>query len=430
MIGSWAAGGRRLWWWRTVHWSLATILLLGGYPQVWACQVEYSDWLIDALRSQGVHMEKRVGNFATQEECEAARQDAIQRSGDPGLANNMRCVDCPATAAQSVPTPATPSAGVYGAANAGPSAADRDAAAQALFESGRQGLLQSLKGTGSGSSGLGLKAPAAAGSGLALKTGTPPPAPAAALSADASELVRKEQDDFDRMRAEWLRRQQELTRQSVAYDNQWRHEVLASIKAIRVPNPAARPKELDDLRPGDVLLIGPDESFVAGAIKRADPMYRALDSLVSNNVTSEDLRYGKASHVLTFVRKVKEELLFLDHTSEGSRILNEQELMRRYGNRLAYIAKPQTKVDGRRLWEVARKAALQKKSDYGLLGSSVVCSERAAIAVAKATGVAMDKERHLFGLGAIDITPADFFDDKHVGKYFLVSTRPIVLRGK
>lgn len=76
------------------------ILLLLGPREALACLVEYSDWLIDAVRSQGVNMEKRVCNFATLAECEAARQDAIQRSGDPGLANNMRCVDCPSTTAQ------------------------------------------------------------------------------------------------------------------------------------------------------------------------------------------------------------------------------------------------------------------------------------------------------------------------------------------
>ncbi|WP_225073672.1 hypothetical protein [Desulfuromonas sp. CSMB_57] len=299
---------------------------------------------------------------------------------------------------------------------------------QQAFDKAKQQLLHSIKGGSSGTPGLGLKTAGSAGQGLALKSGTPP---VVTSTAQTSTAVRQEQHAFDNTQAEWLRRQQELIRQSVAYDNKWRNEVLASIKAIRVPNPAARPKELEDLRPGDVLLIGPDDSSVAGAIKRADPLYRALDSLVSPaNVSSEELRYGKASHVLTFVRKVKEELLFLDHTLEGSRIINEVELIRRYGNRPVYIAKPQAQVDGRKLWEVAREAALQRASDYGLLGSSVVCSERAAIAVAKATGVAMDKERHLFGLGAVDITPADFFDDKHVGRFFLVSTRPIVLRGR
>jgi hypothetical protein len=361
----------------------------------------------------------------------------------PGLAEKAMQMECPDPYARVMPVfkeaPPSSQGGRY--RGDAPSMADQESERlererqdrarfererQQAFDQAKQQLLHSMKGERAGSAGLNLKTSGSSGSGLPLKTGTPPVVPSSA----GSIVVHQEQDAFDRMQATWLRRQQELIRQSVAHDNKWRNEVLASITALRVPNPAARPRELDDLRPGDVLLIGPDDSFIAGAIKRADPLYRALDSLVSNNVSREELRYGKASHVLTFIRKVKEERLFLDHTSEGSRILNEQELLRRYGNRPAYIAKPQAKVDGRKLWEIAREAALQKKSDYGLLGSSVVCSERAAIAVAKASGVAMDKERHVFGLGAIDITPADFFDDKHVGKYFLVSTQPIILRGK
>jgi hypothetical protein len=93
------------------------------------------------------------------------------------------------------------------------------------------------------------------------------------------------------------------------------------------------------------------------------------------------------------------------------------------------IAKPQAKVDGRALWEAAREAALKSESDYGLFGDKLVCSERAAVVVAKATGTAMHRENHGFGIyGPIDITPADFFDEKHVGKYFLVSTYAILLQ--
>ena len=47
----------------------------------------------------------------------------------------------------------------------------------------------------------------------------------------------------------------------------------------------------------------------------------------------------------------------------------------------------------------------------------VVCSERAGIAVAKATGLDLQTRR----LGPIDITPGDFFDAQSVGKYFVVS---------
>ncbi len=97
-----------------------------------------------------------------------------------------------------------------------------------------------------------------------------------------------------------------------------------------------------------------------------------------------------------------------------------------------YVARPQTKVDGRELWETARESALQKQSDYGVRGGNVVCSERAAIAVAKATGVPLQEEHHVLSnfLPGIDITPNDFFDEKHAGKYFLISASPILTSEK
>jgi hypothetical protein len=401
-------------------------LMLLFAAEGWSCQIEYSDWLVNVFRQQGMSLDKRVGNYASLAECEAALREAVRQSADPNLANNMYCVDCPATSAPSNSAPAPSSAGEFGASDSGQVMPRQNAKNQDAFDQGKQELLQSLKGSVSSYSGLGLKTSGSTGAGLALKTGSPPPAPTSAV--DASPLVRKEQDAFDRTQAEWLRKQQALIRQSVAQDSQWRKEVLASIKARRIPGFATRPKELDDLRPGDVLLIGPDNSATARTIKNLDPLYRALDYFAAGNVSAPELKQGRATHVLTFVKRINGTMLFLDHTLEGSRVLNEEGLMRQYANRLAYIAKPQAKVDGRTLWEAAREVALKKESDYGLFGKSVVCSERAAIAIAKATGQQMDKENHAFGIwGPIDVTPSDFFDDKHVGKFFLVSTYPILL---
>ena len=66
----------------------------------------------------------------------------------------------------------------------------------------------------------------------------------------------------------------------------------------------------------------------------------------------------------------------------------------------------------------ARGATLQGKGGYGLVGKDkAVCSETAALAVAKATGLPITSRR----LGPVDVTPADFFDTEGVGKYFIVS---------
>jgi hypothetical protein len=241
-------------------------------------------------------------------------------------------------------------------------------------------------------------------------------------------IVQKEQEEFDKMNEAWLKRQQEFIREAANQDRKWKNEVLASIKAIRVPSPVFTPKTLDDLHPGDILLIAPDDSLTSQGIVRVDPLYRAIDYFSSGHVSEPEVKKGRVSHALAVVRTVNGEILFLDHTGEGSRILNREDYVRKYGQREFYVARPQAKVDGRELWGAAREAALKKNSDYGLFGQNVVCSERAAIAVAKATQLPLQDEHHRLGkrLGPVDITPNDFFDGEHVGKYFLISGSPIL----
>ena len=123
------------------------------------------------------------------------------------------------------------------------------------------------------------------------------------------------------------------------------------------------------------------------------------------------------SHALTFVKEVGGTFLFLDHTSEGTRILDDRTFLAEYGAREMYVARPHAIVDGRALWQEARAAALRPASDYGLLGDDVVCSERAGIAVARVTGTEPDRR-----LGPVDITPGDFFDTEGAtGKHFSVT---------
>lgn len=400
--------------------------LLIFHPVVgWSCQIEYSDWLVNVFRQQGVSLGKRTGNYASQSECEQALRNAVDQSGDPNLANNMRCVDCASPAAR---PPSDYAPGPEGASSRDTGSSTTGQDTQANFDRNNQELLLALKGGQVSASGLNLKTPGvppAPGTGLALKPATPASPTATAIS----DPARREQQHFDQARSEWLRKQQQLIRQSVAQEDKWRKEVLTSIRTKQVPRPVTRPKELDALRPGDVLLIGPDQSAIAWTIKNLDPLYRALDYFAAGHVSAPELKQGLATHVLTFIRRVDGVALFLDHTLEGSRVLTEKELLRKYGGRLAYIAKPLAKVDGRALWEAAREAALKPESDYGVFGDKLVCSERAAVVVAKATGTAMHREKHGLGIyGPIDITPADFFDEKHVGKYFLVSTYSILLQ--
>jgi hypothetical protein len=243
-------------------------------------------------------------------------------------------------------------------------------------------------------------------------------------------IVQREQDEFEKMNAAWLERQREFIKQAANQDKKWKNDVLASIKAIRVPSPVFTPKTLEDLHPGDILLIAPDDSLKSQGIARVDALYRAIDYFSSGKVSKPEWKKGRVSHAMAVVKAVNGEILFLDHTGsgEGSRILNKEDYLRKYGERGMFVARPQAKVDGRELWEAAREAALKKKSDYGLFGEDAVCSERAAIAVAKATRLPLQEEHHRLGkrLGPVDITPNDFFDSEHAGKYFLISASPIL----
>jgi len=59
-------------------------------PCAWsAWEIEYSDGLVEAMAQAGHPISKRVGRFATKQECLAAIDEAVAQSGDPTLRLNM-----------------------------------------------------------------------------------------------------------------------------------------------------------------------------------------------------------------------------------------------------------------------------------------------------------------------------------------------------
>lgn len=69
---------------------IAPIIVLISASCAWsAWQVEYSDGMVEAMARAGHPVPKRVGHFATKQECLAAMEDAIAQSGDPSLRWNM-----------------------------------------------------------------------------------------------------------------------------------------------------------------------------------------------------------------------------------------------------------------------------------------------------------------------------------------------------
>ncbi len=67
--------------------------------------------------------------------------------------------------------------------------------------------------------------------------------------------------------------------------------------------------------------------------------------------------------------------------------------------------------------EAVRNTKTATGTDFGLFGEDTVCSEEAALAVAKSTGVDLIRKRR----GPIDVHPSDFFDDDRLGWYFVVN---------
>lgn len=228
--------------------------------------------------------------------------------------------------------------------------------------------------------------------------------------------VKSEQNKLDQNYDIWVSNRQKEVFDVVQGNMTWKGAVMSAIKSIDAPSPITL-KSSKDLQPGDILLIAPGD-IIGEGIVLGDALYRVVNDLsegkVFKAVTTEK---APVSHAITYVKDVKGTALFLDHIpKEGSRVKNKAWVEQQYENRKVYVARPETRIDGKKLWEAAREAALKKKSDFGFFGKDAVCSERATLAVTKASGLSLEGHR----LGPVDITPGDFFDKDRVGKYFVV----------
>jgi predicted GNAT family acetyltransferase len=221
-----------------------------------------------------------------------------------------------------------------------------------------------------------------------------------------------------------LAEQEQRVREAVEQDKKWTDEVLNAIQANRVPKSQHRPKGLKDLEPGNVILVAPSE----GAAGLQSRWIRATDNWITGMKTP-------ASHALTFIgRDAGGRALFLDHQlGEGSRIIGETEFRQTYAGRgmdVAAVAKAVDMWRGRTLLATALDAAERENkhkglgTGFGVFGKDLVCSEVAAVAVGKATGIDFQREGPLESrrrIAHVDITPGDFYDDQRIGKYFVIS---------
>lgn len=194
------------------------------------------------------------------------------------------------------------------------------------------------------------------------------------------------------------------------------------------------PNSLDDVRPGDVILPLPATvstkswyTYVkSSASKVASESVRELDRIISRRKTC-----APASHALLVLTKDPRtgEQLYLDHTPEGSRILTETEFIERYEYRKFHVARPLSSVDADRLIKEAKKKDKTTKeigSDYGLLGSNIVCSQNVGLILAKCTKLPLLKSMK-FRLGGTlfpgaRLSVSDFYDKQDAdGRHFVIS---------
>jgi hypothetical protein len=339
------------------------------------------------------------GNFATRSQCEA------YRSYSAGFErNNSYCggFDAPS---YKPPTQSRPS-GDNGAApleqekqkqlqlQKEQKEKELDLARQKKFAEEKDKLLGTFKGTSTVT--------------LGLKTGT--------RSVDPKVL--QEQNEFEKMNAEWMKKQKQLIEQRLKEPNKYASAIYKSLKTNAPPLPW---KTFNELQPGDVLLI--EGKGIAA---------------VDNKFSSGD-NASKASHTVIYLKEVNGKKLFLDNQPfEGPRIISEDEFLKRYsprGAEVAKLAQPLNEKEGKQLFSAAVEMAqknnkqlinkdtwfgkyLLTDTNYGVWGkNNVVCSE-SDWAIINATGRTIPHSDNILKLAlGINFSPSDFYNST----YFMVT---------
>jgi Flp pilus assembly protein TadD len=243
-----------------------------------------------------------------------------------------------------------------------------------------------------------------------------------AVMVDATnEIARRNRDNLasQTMSTERDVARVEKVKKAVDESTVWRAEVKAKLEKLALPASGMIEGSYSELKPGDVVLLEPND-FKSQLIAVADQLYTGR--ILSWNVEAP------ASHAVTYLgQDARGRALYLNNTmGRGPHVIGQTEYEQEYGARPGYVARPQDVVNGRDLLEAALEAVHANEgrvldTGYGLIGKKDgVCSEAAGIAVVKATNGTSGAG--VFGhLGPIDITPGDFFDTEHIGKYFVVT---------
>lgn len=293
---------------------------------------------------------------------------------------------------------------------------------QAAFERARdnalrdmKGIAGSLGGSQGGTTGTLEMKGLNTTSGLQLRT--------LADSSVVDLTIAGEQDAFEKRNAAWMKNQRDLIQQRLDKPNKWCSSIYNSLKIKEPPLPD---KGFNDLQPGDVLLIEPDGSFMASAIRGGD----RFSSWAWN---------APASHTLIFLKEVNGKKLFLDNipgssanrdaaAGVGPHVITGEQYLKIYGQRGAYVAQPVNKPDAAKLWGAAREVGIKELKDepakagnlvdntnYGLYGNdNMVCSEASRWVLVQAGVNVPETKSPLKKALGIYYGPSNFYtDDNH-----------------
>ena len=354
-----------------------------------------ADWKVYYTgKASGMFGSGGRGNFATRSQCEA------YRSSSAGFERNNSYCSGFDTPSYMPPTPSRPS-GDDGTATREQEKQrqlqlqkeqkerELELARQKKFAEEKDQLLRTFKGTSTDT--------------LGLKTGT--------RSVDPKVL--QEQDEFEKMNAEWMKKQKQLIEQRIREPNEYAGAISKSLKT-NAPPPLP-PRKYEMLQPGDVLLISPDDN-------------KSFWINVGDRLSSAS--QSPASHTVLFLKEVNGKKLFLDHTSErGSHVISEEEFLSTYGHRDALVAQPVKETDTDAIWEHTKELVkkeqekqakntesrtdyLRDKSGYGLYGpDNMVCSEADRWVLVNSGLKIPETASPLKRLLGIHYGPANFFSD-------------------
>jgi len=244
-----------------------------------------------------------------------------------------------------------------------------------------------------------------------------------AKTGDKDLEAKLEQVKFENNKADWRENYKQLIAQRVREPNQSIRAIYKSLKT-KAPPPLP-PRKYDELQPGDVLLISPENKSFWNKLRETSFWINAGDRV------STDLK-SPASHTVLYLKEVNGKKLFLDHTLEkGSHVISEAEFLKTYGQRDALVAsqrvvvaQPVKETEAAMIWEATRdlvkkegntkEGNLIDRSGYGLYGDdNMVCSEASRGALGNAGREIPETDSSLKRLLGIHYGPADFFSDEH-----------------